>query len=119
MTTLSLNKPLEKRDKEYGYRTIKRVFALIFALMVIGVFIVPTVVLPGHFTSAGYVVAAIWLMVLVAGTTWTCRVQYRYRCPQCGAHLPPLPTDASTRRQHRFHCSACDVIWTTDIYGDD
>ena len=56
---------IEKRDEEYGYRTLTRVFALIFSLMFVGVFIIPTAVTPGHFTPAGYVVAAIWLIILV------------------------------------------------------
>jgi hypothetical protein len=60
--------PVEKRDEEYGKRTLTRVFALIFSLIFIGVLIIPTAVTPGHFTPAGYVVAAIWLTVFVVGT---------------------------------------------------
>jgi hypothetical protein len=111
--------PIEKRDEEYGYRTLIRVFALIFSLMFVGVFIIPTAVTPGHFTPAGYVVAAIWIIVLVVGTIWCARVRATYRCPGCGASLPPLKSEKSTDYEHRFLCECCDIVWTTGVHEGD
>ena len=116
---LECTMPVEKRDEEYGYRTLTRVFALIFSLMFVGVFIIPTAVTPGHFTPAGYVVAAIWLMILVFGSIWGARVRSSYRCPGCGASLPPLKPEKSTNYEHRFLCESCDIIWTTGVHEGD
>jgi DNA-directed RNA polymerase subunit RPC12/RpoP len=109
----------ERHDRGYGERTLVRVITVIGALMFVGVFAIPTVIEPPKITPIGYAILAIWGLVLVVGTVWTCRVQYRYHCSKCGAHLPPLPSEAKTKHQHRFHCKACDVIWTTDVYVGD
>jgi hypothetical protein len=107
---------IEKRDEEYGGRTLTRVFALILSLMLVGVFFIPTVVMPGHFTTAAYVVATIWLIVLVFGNIWCNRVRSRYRCPECGASLPSLKSEKSTKYEHRFLCVRCDIVWTTGVF---
>ncbi len=109
----------EPHDKAYGERTIVRVITVIGALMFVGVFMIPTVIEPPKFSPVGYVPMVVWGLVLVVGTVWACRVQYRYCCPKCGTRLPPLPPEASTKYQHRFHCKTCDVVWTTDVYVGD
>jgi hypothetical protein len=111
--------PIEKRDEEYGHRTLTRVLALIFSLMVIGVFIIPTAVKPGHLTPAGYVIGTIWLIVLVVGTIWCNRARSTYRCLGCSASLPPLKSEKSTNYEHRFLCERCDIIWTTGVHEGD
>lgn len=109
----------EQHDKNYGERTIVRVIVLIGALMGIGVFIIPNVGYGPKISTAGYVLIAIWCVVLLVGSVWASRVQRRYHCPKCGARLPMLRPEASTKYQHRFHCESCDVTWTTDIYRED
>jgi hypothetical protein len=109
----------EQEDKEYGGRTIGRVIVLAGALMGIGAFIIPNVERGPQVSTAGWVLIAIWCVVLVVGTVWAGRVQRRYRCPKCGAQLPMLRPEASTRFQHRFHCQTCDVTWTTNVYAQD
>jgi hypothetical protein len=109
----------ERHDKEYGERTIVRVIVLIGALMGVGVFIVPNVEYGPKVSRTGWVLIAIWSVILVVGTVWAGRVQRCYRCPQCGAPLPMLRPEAATKFQHRFHCPTCDVIWTTDVSVGD
>lgn len=109
----------ERHDKEYGERTILRVFVLFGALMGVGVFITPNVEYGPKVSATGWVLITIWSAILVVGTVWAGRVQRRYRCPQCGAHLPMLPPEAATKYQHRFHCPTCDVVWTTDVSVGD
>ena len=109
----------EHHDKDYGKRTIFRVIILIGALMGVGVFIIPNVEYGPKVSTTGWVLIAIWSVILVVGTVWAGRVRSRYRCPKCGAQLPMLRPEASTKYQHRFHCPTCDVIWTTDVYVGD
>jgi DNA-directed RNA polymerase subunit RPC12/RpoP len=109
----------EQHDKDYGYRTMVRVIVLISALMLVGAFIVPNVEYGPKVSPIGWVLITIWSVILVVGTIWASRVQRRYRCPRCRAQLPMLRPEASTKYQHRFHCPACDVIWTTDVYVGD
>jgi len=110
---------VEQHDKAYGKRTIKRVIVVIAALIGIGVFMIPTVFGGPRITTVGYILIGVWGFVLAIGVIWAARVRSRYYCPRCGAHLPPLESDASTNYQHRFQCTACDVIWTTDVYTGD
>lgn len=109
----------ERRDEEYGYRTLVRVLTLTFSLMFLGVFLIPTVVDPPHITTAGYVLLGGWILVLISGVVWCGRTRAAYHCPRCGARLPPLRGDAATRYEHRFRCPSCDVIWTTGVYEGD
>jgi hypothetical protein len=109
----------ERHDKVYGERTLLRVIVLIGALMGVGVFIIPNVEYGPKVSPTGWVLIAIWSVILVVGTVWASRVQRRYRCPQCGAHLRMLRPEAATKYQHRFHCPTCDVIWTTDVSVGD
>lgn len=111
--------PTEQHDKDYGERTIYRVIILIAALMGVGVLIIPNVEYGPKVSTVGWVLIAIWSAVLVVGGVWAGRVQARYHCPKCGARLPMLRPEASTKYQHRFHCPTCDVIWTTDVYVGD
>src|SRR5947209_8030341 len=97
----------EQHDTEYGKRTIYRVLILIGALMGVGVFIIPRVVDVAKVSATGWVLIALWCVILVVGTFWAGRVQRRYRCPQCGAPLPMLRPEASTKYEHRFHCPTC------------
>lgn len=110
---------MERYDKEYGGRTIVRVILLIGALIGVGVFIIPNVEYGPKVSPIGWALISIWGVILVVGTVWAGRVQSRYRCPQCGAQLPMLRPESSTNYQHRFQCSTCDVIWTTDVYVGD
>ena len=109
----------EQHDNDYGYRTLVRVIVLMVALGLVGVFILPNVEHGPKVSPTGWVLIAIWSVILVVGTIWANRVQSRYRCPQCGAHLPMLRPEAATKYQHRFHCPTCDVIWTTDVSAGD
>jgi len=111
--------PAEKHDKEYGERTIYRVIIVIGALMGVGVLIVASLEKGPPLSTIRWVLISIWCAILVVGTVWACRVQHCYCCPKCGARLPMLRPEASTKSQHRFHCPACDVIWTTDVYSGD
>ena len=108
----------EQHNKDYGKRMVVRAIVLIGALMGLGVFIIPSVERWPAVSTAGWVLISIWCVLLVVGTVWAARVQLNYRCPKCGARLPMLRPETSTRYQHRFYCTACDVIWTTDVYGD-
>ncbi len=109
----------EQHDKDYGDRTLYRVMILIAALLGLGVFIIPNVEYGPKITTAGYVIITFWTLILVVGCFWVGQVQARYRCVKCGAHLPKLQPEASTKYQHRFYCKNCDVVWTTDIYAGD
>ena len=109
----------EQHDKDYGERTIVRVITLIGLLIGVGVFIIPNVEYGPKVSKAGWVLITIWSVILVVGGVWAGRVQRRYRCPKCGAQIPMLRPEASTKHQHRFHCPTCDVIWTTDVYAGD
>jgi DNA-directed RNA polymerase subunit RPC12/RpoP len=110
---------IEQHDKEYGNRTLYRAMVLIASLMGIGVFIIPLLEKGGKLSIAGYVLITIWCVVLVIGTRWAGQVQRNYRCSKCGAHLPMLRPEASTKYQHRFHCVHCDITWTTDVSVGD
>jgi hypothetical protein len=109
----------EQHDKDYGDRKLHRVMILIAALMGVGVFVIPNVEYGPKITTSGYVLITIWTLILVGGGFWAGQVQARYRCPKCGAYLPMLQPEASTKYQHRFYCRTCDVVWTTDIYSGD
>jgi len=110
---------VEQRDEEYGGRTLSRVLVLIFALMFVGLMAIPTIIEPRHFTPAGYVVSAIWLVLLLAGTIWCTKVRSTYRCPKCGAQLPALEAEPGSNFEHRFFCGSCDIIWTTGVHEGD
>jgi hypothetical protein len=92
--------PTEQHDKDYGERTLYRVIIIIGALMGVGMFIIPSVQYGPKISTAGWVLIVIWCVILVVGTVWGCRVQRRYRCPKCGAHLPMLRPEAATKYQH-------------------
>lgn len=109
---------MEKRDDKYLYRTLTRVLILIFALLSVGLLIIPTAITPGYFTPTGYVVATIWWAVFLAGAVWCLRVKYAYRCRTCGMRLPALIPKAKTGYEIRFHCAACDTIWITGVYDN-
>ena len=109
---------MEKRDDKYLYRTLTRVLILIFALLSVGLLIIPTVITPGHFTPAGYFVATIWWFIFLAGAVWCLRVKCAYRCRTCGMRLPALKPEGKTGYEVRFHCAACDTIWSTGVYDN-
>ena len=109
----------EQHDNSYGERTILRVIVLIGSLVGIGVFIIPHVDHAARISAVGFVLIVIWVLVLVVGGIWASRIRRHYCCPKCGERLPMLAPEADTNYQHRFHCLACDVIWTTDIYRED
>jgi hypothetical protein len=111
--------PVEQHDKNYGERTIYRVLIVMGALMGFGVLMLAGVKDSPPVTTTGWVLISIWSAILIIGTVWACRVQTRYRCPKCGARLPMLRPEASTKYEHQFHCSACDVIWTTNVHVGD
>ncbi len=113
------NMPQEQRDEEYGYQTLVRVFGLLAALLFVGAMAIPTVIEPGHFTPAGYVVTVVWVAILVGGVISCGKVKADYRCPKCGTRLPPMQTQGSTKYEHRFHCQACDIVWTTGVHEGD
>jgi hypothetical protein len=108
-----------EHDKTYSGRTIVRVIVLIGLLIGIGAFIIPNVDYGPKVSKAGWVLISIWTSVLVIGGLWVGRVQANYHCPKCGARLPMLPVEVSTKFQHRFWCETCDVVWTTDVYSAD
>jgi hypothetical protein len=109
----------EIHDKDYVKRLLFRAFVVMGVLMLVGLLIIPTVILTPQVSGAGYGVMTSWGLVLIAGTTWLCRVQYRYCCPRCGKRLPPVPSGAGNKFEHRFHCAFCDVVWTTSVYDGD
>jgi DNA-directed RNA polymerase subunit RPC12/RpoP len=113
------NMPREQHDEEYGYQTLVRVFGLFAALLFVGAMAIPTVIEPGHFTPAGYVVTVVWVAILVGGVICCGKVRAGYRCPKCGTRLPPMQTEGSTKYEHRFHCQRCDIVWTTGVHEGD
>lgn len=111
--------PTERKDEEYGYRTLAGLVGMMVVLGAVTLLFIPAAGDPPQVTAAAVVVGIIWLAVLLVGTVQLSRINSPYRCPQCGADLPPLPLEKSTDYEHRFHCPHCDVLWLTGSHQGD
>src|SRR5262245_64594022 len=57
----------------------------------------------------GVILASVYAFVTFA------RLQWRYRCPQCGARLPRVPASYGYGAQIRYECASCNVEWDTGM----
>ena len=108
--------PQKCRDRSYGRRKFGGSIGLLLLLILIARLVELLAGEPRKLTAGAIVVGTIGFGVLVIGTTWLIRLRSRYRCPQCGAHLPPLEPEAVTGHEHCFLCERCDILWLTGVY---
>jgi DNA-directed RNA polymerase subunit RPC12/RpoP len=71
-----------------------------------------------HLTTAGWVGFGLFFVSLAVAVFLVPHPAKRYRCKLCGRNIQAIPFDETPKREHRFRCPDCDVVWTTGVYDE-
>jgi hypothetical protein len=110
--------PELRKDENYRARDLRSFFGG-FGLFVLLLAVCALSILFLGSRHPEIVIAVILASFLVAAVRTVCALNPYNHCPECGAKLPALKKEASTRYGHRFLCKRCDILWTTDVFDDD
>ena len=110
---------IERKDKEFAYKKIVR--GLLFVAGC-GPFLIwiasqsygdesdKKLSTSGWIGIAALVVYAIIALILLRSP------EDHYRCPNCRAHIQLRPLEQRENREYQFYCTACDILWRTDMF---
>ena len=112
---------IERHDENYGPRTLGLVLG--FMGLTIPFMIYLSTQSYGdesdkHLTTAGWIAFVGFFVSVIVALLLVHLFCRGYRCRLCGRKLPPIPFDQTPKREHRFHCIHCDVVWTTDVFDE-
>src|SRR5689334_14730825 len=111
----------ERRDKDYARRALINVLG--FMVLTVPFMIFLSSQSYGsehdkHLTTAGWAGLGLFFVITGVAAFLVSRRSKPYRCKLCGRSIQAIPYDESPKREHRFPCSDCDVVWTTGVYDE-
>lgn len=113
---------IERHDPDYGSRTMILVYGFMALCIPFIIFLTTQSYGPDndkHLTPAGWVGLGLFVLTIVLAIFLVPHPAKRYRCKLCGRRIQPIPFAQTPKREHRFCCPDCEVIWTTNVYDEN